>query len=63
MTTMTFAGMPDEGLAFLEDREERNNKEFFDANRALFKELPLLCEYLLAVFRIQDAVVELQRRG
>ena len=38
MTTMTFAGMPDEGLAFLEDLEERNTKEFFDANRALFKE-------------------------
>ena len=37
MTTM-FAGMPDEGLAFLEDLEERNTKEFFDAHRALFKE-------------------------
>ena len=36
--TTTFAGMPDEGLAFLEDLEERNTKEFFDANRALFKE-------------------------
>jgi uncharacterized protein (TIGR02453 family) len=30
--------MPDEGLAFLEDLEERNTKEFFDANRQLFKE-------------------------
>ena len=33
-----FAGMPDEGLAFLEDLEERNTKEFFDANKAVFKE-------------------------
>jgi uncharacterized protein (TIGR02453 family) len=33
-----FAGMPDEGLAFLEDLEERNTKEFFDANKGLFKE-------------------------
>ena len=31
--TVTFAGMPDEGLAFLEDLEERNTKEFFDANK------------------------------
>jgi uncharacterized protein (TIGR02453 family) len=36
--TTTFAGMPDEGLAFLEDLEERNTKEFFDAHRALFRE-------------------------
>jgi uncharacterized protein (TIGR02453 family) len=36
--TAAFAGMPDEGLAFLEDLEERNTKEFFDAHRALFKE-------------------------
>ena len=33
-----FAGMPDEGLAFLEDLEERNTKEFFDTNKRLFKE-------------------------
>ena len=40
MTTPTaaFAGMPDEGLAFLEDLEERNTKEFFDTNKRLFKE-------------------------
>ena len=38
MTTTTFAGMPDAGLAFLEDLEERNTKEFFDANRGVFKE-------------------------
>jgi uncharacterized protein (TIGR02453 family) len=34
----TFAGMPDEGLAFLEDLEERNTKEFFDANRGVFRD-------------------------
>jgi uncharacterized protein (TIGR02453 family) len=33
-----FVGMPDEGLAFLEDLEERNTKEFFDANKRLFLE-------------------------
>jgi uncharacterized protein (TIGR02453 family) len=36
--TGEFAGMPDEGLAFLEDLEERNTKEFFDANKAVFVE-------------------------
>jgi uncharacterized protein (TIGR02453 family) len=35
---VAFAGMPDEGLAFLEDLEERNTKEFFDANKQLFRE-------------------------
>src|SRR5688500_18085356 len=33
-----FVGMPDEGLAFLEDLEERNTKAFFDANKAVFTE-------------------------
>jgi len=33
-----FVGMPDEGLAFLEDLEERNTKEFFDANKQVFLE-------------------------
>jgi uncharacterized protein (TIGR02453 family) len=33
-----FAGMPDEGLAFLEDLEERNTKDFFDANKRVFLE-------------------------
>jgi uncharacterized protein (TIGR02453 family) len=33
-----FAGMPDEGLAFLEDLEERNTKDFFDANKAVFRD-------------------------
>jgi len=31
-----FSGMPDEGLAFLEDLEERNTKEFFDAHKQVF---------------------------
>jgi uncharacterized protein (TIGR02453 family) len=38
MTTTAFAGMPDEGLAFLEDLEERNTKDFFDANRQVFRD-------------------------
>jgi uncharacterized protein (TIGR02453 family) len=38
MTVTTFTGMPDAGLAFLEDLEERNTKDFFDANKALFRE-------------------------
>ena len=38
MTTTTFTGMPDEGLAFLEDLEERNTKDFFDANKAVFRD-------------------------
>ena len=33
-----FAGMPDEGMAFLEDLEERNTREFFDANKQVFRE-------------------------
>jgi uncharacterized protein (TIGR02453 family) len=36
--TTTFVGMPDEGLAFLEDLEERNTRDFFEANKAVFKE-------------------------
>ena len=36
--TTTFAGMPDEGLAFLEDLEEHNTKEFFDPRKRLFTE-------------------------
>jgi uncharacterized protein (TIGR02453 family) len=35
--TTTFVGMPDEGLALLEDLEERNTRDFFDANKALFR--------------------------
>jgi len=36
--TTTFAGMPDEGLAFLEDLEDRNTRAFFEANKTVFKE-------------------------
>jgi uncharacterized protein (TIGR02453 family) len=36
--TAVFAGMPDEGLAFLEDLEERNTKEFFQTNKGVFTE-------------------------
>ena len=36
--TTTFAGMPDEGLAFLEDLEERNTRAFFEANKAVFRD-------------------------
>jgi uncharacterized protein (TIGR02453 family) len=38
VTTTAFAGLPDEGLAFLEDLEERNTREFFEAHKRLFKE-------------------------
>ena len=36
--TAGFAGLPDEGLAFLEDLEEHNTKAFFDAHRQLFRD-------------------------
>jgi uncharacterized protein (TIGR02453 family) len=36
--TTTFAGIPEVGLAVLEDLEERNTKAFFDANRQVFKD-------------------------
>ena len=38
MTATTFTGMPDEGLAFLEDLEERNTRAFFEANKAVFRD-------------------------
>jgi uncharacterized protein (TIGR02453 family) len=38
VTTTAFTGMPDEGLAFLEDLEEHNTREFFAANKKLFQE-------------------------
>ena len=50
---MTFDGIPDEGLAFLEDLEERNEREFFQANRAVYR------ERLLAPFTVLlDAAAE-----
>ena len=36
--TAAFTGMPDQGLAFLEDLEERNTRAFFEANRQVFAE-------------------------
>ena len=60
--TAAFAGMPDEGLAFLEDLEERNTKEFFDAHRALFKEqvqAPFAALVEAAVARLRRDVPEL----
>jgi uncharacterized protein (TIGR02453 family) len=33
-----FAGIPDEGLAFLEDLEERNTREFFEQYKQVFRE-------------------------
>jgi uncharacterized protein (TIGR02453 family) len=38
LTGTAFDGIPDEGLAFLEDLEERNEREFFHANRRLYRE-------------------------
>jgi uncharacterized protein (TIGR02453 family) len=38
----TFDGIPDEGLAFLEDLEERNQRDFFQANRTVYRERLLL---------------------
>jgi uncharacterized protein (TIGR02453 family) len=60
--TTTFAGMPDEGLAFLEDLEERNTKEFFDANKGLFKEqvqAPFAALVEAAAGRLRRSVPEL----
>ena len=60
--TTTFAGMPDEGLAFLEDLEECNTKEFFDAHRALFKEqvqAPFAALVEAAAARLRRSVPEL----
>jgi uncharacterized protein (TIGR02453 family) len=60
--TTTFAGMPDEGLAFLEDLEERNTKAFFDANKAVFKEqvqAPFAALVEAAAARLRRSVPEL----
>ena len=60
--TTTFAGMPDEGLAFLEDLEERNTKAFFDANRPVFKEqvqAPFAALVEAAAARLRRTVPEL----
>src|SRR6266508_2596557 len=53
LTGTAFGGIPDEGLAFLEDLEERNEREFFQANRMLYR------ERLLAPFTaLLDAAAE-----
>jgi uncharacterized protein (TIGR02453 family) len=53
LTGTAFGGIPDEGLAFLEDLEERNEREFFQANRTLYR------ERLLAPFTaLLDAAAE-----
>jgi uncharacterized protein (TIGR02453 family) len=60
--TTTFAGMPDEGLAFLEDLEERDTKEFFDANRGVFKEqvqAPFAALVEAAAARLRHSVPDL----
>jgi uncharacterized protein (TIGR02453 family) len=57
-----FAGMPDDGLAFLEDLEERNTKDFFDANKAVFKEqvqAPFAALVEAAAARLRRTVPEL----
>ena len=64
MTTTAFAGMPDEGLAFLEDLEERNTKDFFDANKAVFKEqvqAPFAALVEAAAARLRRSVPDLGR--
>jgi uncharacterized protein (TIGR02453 family) len=44
-----FAGIPDEGLAFLEDLEERNTREFFEQHKQVFRDrLQVPFEALLA---------------
>ena len=62
--TTEFVGMPDEGLAFLEDLEERNSKDFFDANKAVFKEqvqAPFAALVEAAAARLRPTVPNLGR--
>jgi uncharacterized protein (TIGR02453 family) len=62
MTTTTFTGMPDEGLAFLEDLEERNTRAFFEANKAVFREqvqAPFAALVEAAAARLRRSVPEL----
>jgi uncharacterized protein (TIGR02453 family) len=54
--------MPDEGLAFLEDLEERNTKEFFDANKQVFREhvqAPFAAMVEAAAARLRRSVSDL----
>ena len=60
--TTTFAGMPDEGLAFLEDLEDRNTRAFFEANKTVFKEqvqAPFAALVEAAAARLRRSVPEL----
>jgi uncharacterized protein (TIGR02453 family) len=60
--TIAFAGMPDEGLAFLEDLEERNTKAFFNANKAVFTsqvQAPFAALVEAAAARLRRSVPEL----
>jgi uncharacterized protein (TIGR02453 family) len=62
--TTTFVGMPDEGLAFLEDLEERNTKDFFEANKAVFKEevqAPFAALVEAAAARLRRSVPDIGR--
>jgi uncharacterized protein (TIGR02453 family) len=62
--TIAFVGMPDEGLAFLEDLEERNTKDFFDANKSVFKEqvqAPFAALVEAAVGRLRRTVPNLRQ--
>jgi uncharacterized protein (TIGR02453 family) len=64
MTTTTFTGMPDEGLAFLEDLEERNTRDFFDANKALFRaqvQAPFAALVEAAAARLRRSVPDIGR--
>jgi uncharacterized protein (TIGR02453 family) len=60
--TTTFAGMPDDGLAFLEDLEEHNTREFFEANKQVFKEqvqTPFVALVEAAADRLRHSVPDL----
>jgi uncharacterized protein (TIGR02453 family) len=62
MTGTTFTGMPDEGLAFLEDLEERNTRDFFDANKQVFREqvqAPFAALVEAAAARLRRSVLDL----
>jgi uncharacterized protein (DUF2461 family) len=60
-----FVGMPDDGLAFLEDLEEQNTKEFFDANKGVFRgqvQAPFAALVEAAAARLRRSVPDLGER-
>ena len=62
--TATFAGMPDQGLAFLEDLEERNTRDFFEANKGVFREqvqAPFAALVEAAAARLRRSVPDLDQ--